>query len=123
MFRTPDWRINKAFLVTICIFIFYLCYSFAINSNSKTAILADFTVQIKPYLAFFCVYSMAPNFSRIQKDLLRKISLILWFCLLPIGLLGLIDMQYLIDIMGVPAYFAAAVIAVSLTYLFLVILL
>ncbi|MBC5631258.1 MAG: O-antigen ligase domain-containing protein [Parabacteroides johnsonii] len=118
MFRTPDWRINKAFLITICIFIFYLCYSFAINSNSKTAILADFTVQIKPYLAFFCVYSMAPNFSRIQKDLLKKISLILWFCLLPIGLLGLINMQYLIDIMGVPAYFAAAVIAVSLTYLF-----
>ena len=118
MFRTPDWRINKAFLITICIFIFYLCYSFAINSNSKTAILADFTVQIKPYLAFFCVYSMAPNFSRIQKDLLKKISLILWFCLLPVGLLGLINMQYLTNIMGVPAYFAAAVIAVSLTYLF-----
>ena len=65
---------------------------------------------------------MAPNFSRIQKDLLKKISLILWFCLLPVGLLGLINMQYLTNIMGVPAYFAAAVIAVSLTYLFVAIL-
>lgn len=116
--KTEGWEINKAFLTTIGIFIFYICYSFAIGSNTKTAILADSIVQMKPYLAFFCVYSIAPHFSFRQKDLLKKISLILWFFLLPIGISGLFSFKIMMSIMGHPTYFAAAIIAISLTYLY-----
>ena len=56
LFHTPNWSFNKVFLLTIGIFIFYICYSLYIGSNTKTAILADAIVQIKPYLAFFSRY-------------------------------------------------------------------
>lgn len=116
--KTQGWEINKAFLTTICIFAAYIGYSFMIGSNTKTAILADCTVQIKPYLAFFCVYSIAPYFSSVQKDLLKKISLILWGLLIPVGVFGAFNEDVILDIMGHFAYFAAAVISLSLTYLY-----
>ena len=75
LFTTPNWSFNKGFLLTIGIFIFYICYSFYIGSNTKTAILADATVQIKPYLAFFCIYSMMPQLNDKQKKLLQSICL------------------------------------------------
>ena len=63
LFKTPEWPINKAFFITLLIFIFYFVYSLIINSNSKAAIISDLLIQIKPYLAFFCVYSLVPIFS------------------------------------------------------------
>ena len=55
--KNPEWPINKAFGVTILIFIFYLIYSVCIESNAKKAIISDFLIQIKPYLAFFlCLF-------------------------------------------------------------------
>ena len=57
IFHTPNWSINKMFLITLCVFLFYLCYSLFIHSNTKAAILSDFIIQLKPYLAFFTVYA------------------------------------------------------------------
>ena len=55
LFKSQEWLINKAFLTTIGVFLFYLCYSLCINSNTKAAIITDFIIQFKPYLALFCV--------------------------------------------------------------------
>lgn len=52
LFSTSDWNFNKGFLTTIGIFLFYFCYSLYIGSNTKTAIISDMLIQIKPYLAF-----------------------------------------------------------------------
>ena len=60
LFKSQEWLINKAFLTTIGVFLFYLCYSLCINSNTKAAIITDFIIQFKPYLALFCVYSLTP---------------------------------------------------------------
>jgi len=35
------------------------------KSNTKAAIITDFIIQFKPYLALFCVYSLRPHFSTI----------------------------------------------------------
>lgn len=118
LFTTPNWSFNKGFLLTIGIFIFYICYSFYIGSNTKTAILADATVQIKPYLAFFCIYSMMPQLNDKQKKLLQSICLLCWILLIPIGIAGAINELTLRMTMGHPAYFAAAVVCLSLTYLY-----
>jgi hypothetical protein len=53
MFKQPRWEINKVFLLIIAIFLFYLVYSFHIKSNVPKAIIKDFLIQMKPYLAFF----------------------------------------------------------------------
>lgn len=116
--RSQGWEINKVFLFVICTFLFYISYSFYIKSNSKIAIIADSIVQMKPYLAFFCVYSIAPYFSNKQKDILKKISIILWLLLLPVGIVGSFDAEVIRKIMGHHSYYAAAVVALSLTYLY-----
>lgn len=116
--KTENWEINKVFLGVIFIFIFYLCYSLFIESNTKAAILSDLVVQIKPYLTFFCVYSFAPLFSRKQKDILKKISVFIWCLLVPVGIAGLIDDKVFNNTLGHETYYAAAVISTALTFLF-----
>lgn len=116
--RNPEWPINKAFGITILIFIFYFIYSICINSNTKAAIVSDFLIQIKPYLAFFCVYSLTPIFSTNQKNILRICSGGFALFLLIIGGLNLIFGDVLRAVMGHEAYFAAAIVSCALCFLF-----
>ena len=75
-------------------------------------------IQIKPYLAFFCVYSMMPRFSESQKNIMKSICLVFWFLLLLMGLGKAVEPRILFHLMGHPAYYAAAVVCVSLCYLY-----
>lgn len=118
VFHSKDWEINKAFLITLIIFAFYTGYSFWIGSNAKQAIFMDLIIQMKPYLAFFCFYQLKPQFTPNQKYLLKQLSLLLWFILLPIGILGFFSPALLKNIMGHPTYFAASITALSLVYLY-----
>ncbi len=118
LFKSKDWAFNKAFLLTIGIFLFYTCYSLYIGSNSKRAIVTDLIIQMKPYVAFFAVYQLRPVFSYGQKKLLKDICLLLWFILLPLGLLGFISNFYINAVMVHVTYFAAAIVCLSMIYLF-----
>lgn len=118
LFNTPNWSFNKGFLTTICIFIFYLCYSVYIHSNTTKAIVSDMVVQIKPYLAFFCTYSIMPKFNTKHKTIMRVACLIFWILLIPVGIAGGINENYFKPTMGHPAYFAAAIVCISTTYLY-----
>ena len=118
MFKTPKWEINKAFLFTIAVFVFYVIYSMVISSNSTFAIFYDLTIQIKPYIAFFCIYQMGVAFTSSQKRVLNQMCLIIWFLLLPIGLGDLVIYDFISKAMLHPTNYAAAITAVSLTYLY-----
>lgn len=118
LYKTPEWPINKAFLNTLLIFVFYFIYSLFINSNSKVAIVSDLLIQIKPYLAFFCVYSLIPVFSNNQKAILRIVTGLFWFILLSVGVSEIIFPGVLRATMGHQSYFAAAVVSISFCYLF-----
>ena len=118
MFKEKDWPINKFFLITICVFLFYTVYSFCIGSNTKRAIFMDLIIQMKPYLAFFCIYQMTPQFNENQKNTLKELCLVLWCIFLPIGLYGFLDIHIFNRIMGHPSCYAAIVTALSLTYLY-----
>ena len=76
VFKSSDWYVNKAFLIVTFFFVFYVCYSFYINSNTGKAILSDLIVQFKPYLAFFGAYYLAPQFSESQKKILKVLLLL-----------------------------------------------
>ena len=118
LFKEKDWPINKFFLITICVFLFYTVYSFYIGSNTKKAIFMDLIIQMKPYLAFFCIYQMMPQFNESQKKILKDLCLVLWCVFLPIGLYGFLDIHIFNRIMGHPSCYAAIVTALSLTYLY-----
>lgn len=118
LFKTPDWRINKVFLFTLFVFLFYLGYSLYIKSNTTKSIIIDFLIQLKPYLAFFCVYQLAPTFSKVQKKLLKDCSFLLWGLLCLIGFPSLFFPDMLVYAMGHQTFFAGAVIATSLIYLY-----
>ncbi len=117
-FKTTDWAINKAFLFTLLVFIFYLGYSLVINSNVKRGILTDFVIQLKPYLAVFCTYTLLPVLSDKRKAQLRLWSLFLFVFLIIIGTIELFIPFTLVLVMGHATYFAAAVIMVSFCFLY-----
>jgi hypothetical protein len=118
LFRTKDWEINKAFLMTLCVFVFYLCYSLYIRSNTNWGILSDLFIQIKPYLAFFCVYSMTLKFDKHQTAVLKSFALIYWWALCLIGVSNLFYPDMIGLTMSHPTYYAAAVTITSLCYLY-----
>ena len=118
LFKSQEWLINKAFLTTIGVFLFYLCYSLCINSNTKAAIITDFIIQFKPYLALFCVYSLRPHFSTNQKKILRIICVFFWLILLILACIEIFKPHTLSNVMAHATYFAAGVIATSLCFLY-----
>lgn len=118
VFKTPDWRMNKMFLFTLCVFLFYLGYSLYIKSNTTKSIIIDFLIQLKPYLAFFCMYQIAPKFSANQRSMLKELSFCLWFFLCIIGIGSIFIDRLLSTVMSHPTAFAASVVATSLVYLY-----
>jgi hypothetical protein len=118
MLKTPDWAFNKVFLFTLGVFLFYTAYSVLIGSNGKRAIFTDLIIQMKPYIAFFCVYQLKPLFNPQRKKLLKDITLLFWFVfLLPLGIAGAIN-EDVLDIMGHPAIYGIAITIVGLTFLY-----
>lgn len=104
-FKTPDWAINKSFLAVSSVFIFYTIYSFYIHSNSAKGIISDMIIQFKPYLAFFAVYYLCPVFSSKQKDLIKKIILIISFFMFLIGCASLVyPLAFRVKVMGRGAF-------------------
>ncbi|MDR2791576.1 MAG: O-antigen ligase domain-containing protein [Tannerellaceae bacterium] len=118
LFRTKDWAMNKGLLTVLAIFTFYLFYSLSIQSNSTPAIFTDLLVQMKPYLAFFCVYQLRPSLSKRQRLLINEFCLVCWVILIPFAIIGLIDPLYLMPLIGHPALLAASAAAIALVYLY-----
>lgn len=116
IFKTSEWYVDKSFLITLGIFLLYLFYSFYIGSNTKKAIISDFIIQFKPYLAFFAVYYLKPTFTNNQKSLLRIICMAFWFLLLMLGISSLFIYKPIEHIMFHASFFAACVIALSVIY-------
>lgn len=118
LFTTPKWEMNKMFLATTGVFLFYLCYSFYIGSNVKAAILTDFVVQYKPYLGFFCVYAIKPKIPDRYRKFVCEICLVLGVYLAFVGIGCLISYDSLIYSFKHPSRLATAVSIVALLYLY-----
>lgn len=116
--KNPQWEINKAFLITIGIFLFYLCYSLYIRSNVTSGIISDFIIQFKPYLAFWGTYSLMPKFDINKKKILRWIAVSCWVIQLTLAITEIFRHSTLADVMGHSTYFAAGVIATSICFLY-----
>lgn len=78
----------------------------------------DFIIQMKPYLAFFCTYQLSPCLDEKQRKILQDLSLLLWGLFLPIGCLGIINVNYLYSTVYHPSCYAAIITSLALIYLY-----
>ncbi|MDR1380577.1 MAG: O-antigen ligase domain-containing protein [Tannerella sp.] len=83
--HTKTWEFNRLFLFVLGVFVFYLIYSIAIHANTTSAILTDFTIQLKPYLAFFCVYAIHPRLTENQRKIIRQLIILCSLYVLLVG--------------------------------------
>lgn len=82
-------RRYKGVFVVIGIMTFYMVYSlYFVHYNTAKAIMYDFFIQIKPFIAFYAAYSMGVRFNASQKLFLKKLSLVLSIIMLAIILSG-----------------------------------
>lgn len=119
IYRKPVCLAIKIFTV---ITLFYLVYSFYIQSNVPVAILSDILLQIKPFVAFFCIIHLGIALNKSQKRILKKVALYLYFITLVIAIFALFSEEgfysYTTNIYGHPTRFGTAVIFISVIYLF-----
>lgn len=118
VFNTKDWEFNKQFLITIGVFLFYLLYSIIYGVNTKSAIITDFIIQLKPYIAFFCVYSIKPQLNSRQKSVIRYICVFFCIYLFILGIFGVNNKSIIDAALGHLSRFATATSILALLYLY-----
>lgn len=79
----------KGLFAVVGVMTFYLLYSmFALHYNTPKAILYDFFIQLKPFIAFYAAYSMGVRFDASQKRFLKRLCVFLSGLMLVIILVG-----------------------------------
>lgn len=116
--HTKEWPVNKMFLMTLGVFCFYLIYSFAINCNTRAAIISDFIIQLKPYLAFFTVYAFAPVLTQQMKKNIQLLAIVFSFYILGIGLTTFVDSTVLDLLLTHESRLATAATIIAILYLY-----
>lgn len=117
--KTKSWEVNKFFLITLVVFLFYTFYSIKIHSNSTKAIFFDLIIQLKPYVAFFAIYQLAPIFTKTQELILKQSALLAWCLFFPIAIGAvLVDPKILSVVFEHPTNYATCVASIALIYLF-----
>ncbi|MDR2040774.1 MAG: hypothetical protein LBP98_00450 [Tannerella sp.] len=111
-------RMAPAIPVILCISLFYLCYSFYLGYNSRSAAVMDFLVQTRPYLTFFMVMQLSPSFSASQKKLLKRICLYIWPFFIPLGIYGLVNPSFFKTVMEQESNYVSGIVCLSLVYLY-----
>lgn len=72
---TGCWKKYSVLWVVLTIMMFYGVYSFAtLRSNTSRAIIMDFVIQLKPYIAFLVIYCARPILREGDKRLIKRIA-------------------------------------------------
>lgn len=108
--------IYKELIFFVIIALFYLLHSFIDPHNVKNAIWMDFFIQVKPYIAFYAVYSIDFSISERAANKICKFCSIVPFVLIPFGILYYISPETAIPILH-PSRFATMMTVMSVCYL------
>ena len=80
----------KGLFAIVGVMIFYVLYSLVIvHYNTPKAVMTDFFIQIKPFIAFYAAYSMGVRFDASQKLFLKRLCVVLSVVMLLLILSGL----------------------------------
>lgn len=117
-----SWILNgvkqREFIIFICVALFYLGYSLWFPNNVQKAIVMDFFIQIKPFLAFYATYGIGFVFSDTQRQSICKLSVFFAILLAFIGILSLTGSTIMYTFCAHPSRFATMCTALSMTYLY-----
>lgn len=109
------WNQKREFIYLVTIFIFYLIYSLLLKVTVPQAVMMDFSIQIKPYIAFYCSIYVGLKLDEKYKYIISRLCLFLSFVILVIGLSG--D-DNIIIFFSHPSRFATAISILGLLYLY-----
>lgn len=80
---------NKEFIFFFCIALMFLANSLITANNIIKAVIMDFVIQCKPFVAFYCVYNLPFIFSESEKRKLCRMCIIMALLMIPIGIYNL----------------------------------
>ena len=108
---------SKGLCLILGIFCVYLINSFIDPHNVTAAILSDFIQQLKPFVAFYCIYDLGIYLNARFRRRLRKLCLLLVTIMLPVGCVNIGGGGNLMNnLFGGHARFASLAICLGTTY-------
>lgn len=110
-------RSVKELYAFVAIVLFYLLHSFIFPHNVVPAIITDFLIQIKPFLAFYVIWLIPFKFTDRDKQRMCKACIWLALLILPIGVLSPGGGQLMLMFGGHSRY-ATMAIALGITYIY-----
>lgn len=75
LFIIFKYQITKSYFFFLFVVLFYALHSFCLAEIDKRAIVADILQQLKPFLVFFNVYQLNPQFDAKQKKIIKNTAL------------------------------------------------
>ncbi|MCH5216142.1 MAG: hypothetical protein J1F10_04310 [Muribaculaceae bacterium] len=111
-----NWKKYICMLIVLGITVFYIFYSATfLKFNTLPYILYDALLTLKPFLMFFSMYAISPNFTPRQKKIISYICI----ANCAIAILGLVGGHTLEEVIySHPAYGGSAIFLSSLVYLY-----
>lgn len=109
---------TREFVFVLAYFLFTLTYSLIFPHNITKAIITDFIIQLKPFVAFYTVYSLKLDITSSEAAILKKTGLFFSILLIPVAVLGFGGGPIMNDVSGGHARFATTCTILSISYLF-----
>lgn len=109
-------KFTKEFIVFLFVAVFYLAHSLLDPHNVRDAIWMDFLIQIKPYVAFYAVYTVSFKLTARQEQGICRFCKLFAVLLLPIGLLN-VGGGELMEQVGGYARYATMMTILGMTHL------
>jgi len=109
---------NREFIFVLAYFTFTLTYSLLFPHNVTSAIITDFIIQLKPFVAFYTVYNLNFYITSAEAAFLKKTCFFFSILLIPVAILGFGGGPVMNYISGGHARFATTCTILSISYLF-----
>ena len=112
-----DGKENKEFIIFLSISFFYLLYGFLFGLNVWRAVLMDYFIEVKPFVAFYCAFSMRFRLNKEEQRLVRKLCIVLAVLFLPIGIDCILGGKLVYIIFGHPSRYSTTYQILGLVYI------
>lgn len=112
-----DGKENKEFIIFLSISFFYLLYGLLFGQNVWRAVLMDYFIEVKPFVAFYCAYSMRFRLSKEEQCLVRKLCVALSVIFLPIGINYVLGGKMIYTLFGHPSRYCTTYQILGLVYI------
>ena len=112
-----DGKENKEFIIFLSISFFYLLYGFMFGQNLWRAVIMDYFIEVKPFVAFYCAYSMRFSLNKEEQHLVRKVCVVLAVIFLPIGIDCLLGGKLVYTLFGHPSRYCTTYQILGLVYI------